>query len=115
MDWGFRPYSKQKQTNHAKGKSNKKQRAEFSTTTRAEIKERYGGMCGHCGKPGVHIHHTKTKGSGGRGVATNGILLCAACHTLIHSDPTMAKHYIKVFERTFGPDFYKDNIDKGME
>ena len=115
MDWGFRPYSKQKQTNHAKGKSNKKDRAEFPLAVRIEIKDKYDGLCCHCGKPGVHIHHVKPKGSGGRGVVTNGILLCAVCHTKIHSDPTMLKHYIERFTKAYGPDFFKDNIDKGME
>jgi 5-methylcytosine-specific restriction endonuclease McrA len=112
MDWGFRPYSKQQQTSRGKGKPNKKQRAEFSDKTRTEIKDRYDGQCGHCGNPGHHCHHVKPRGSGGRGVVTNGILLCAICHTKIHADPTMAKYYIEKFTSEFGRDFYKDELDK---
>jgi 5-methylcytosine-specific restriction endonuclease McrA len=98
---------------HKKGKKNKKDRAEFDKKTRLEIVTRYNGLCGHCGRLGVHIHHCYPKGRGGRGVASNGILLCVECHTKIHVEPEMMKFYIDKFRKQFGNEFYMDSIDKG--
>lgn len=105
----FKPQPK---PNFQKTKKNKKDRSEFPPEVREQIVEHYGGYCGRCGRRGEHIHHIKSKGSGGRGVYTNGILLCAGCHTKIHMDGDMMKYYKDKFEKLHGPNYYMDEIDK---
>lgn len=62
-------------------------RGKFSQMTRVVIKEYYEDTCQECGQLGEHIHHVKPKGSGnGRGVFTNGLLLCNDCHMKIHAE-----------------------------
>lgn len=94
-----------------KTKRNKKDRSEFPEEVRQRIVEKYNGRCGHCYKTGEHIHHVRPKGSGGRGVYTNGLLLCAGCHTRIHMDSKLMRFYKDMFERLHGPDYYKDKGD----
>ena len=41
--------------------------------------------CEVCGKPGiVHVHHIKSKGSGGDDLPENLISLCPSCHDKAH-------------------------------
>jgi hypothetical protein len=49
---------------------------ELSPTTRAEVKERDGGLCQSCGRPGAEIDHI----SGSSGDLLNLQLLCNECH-----------------------------------
>lgn len=50
---------------------------------------KHGGYyeCEYCGKWDaiVHIHHIKSRGSGGRNETGNLIALCWKCHTLAHN------------------------------
>lgn len=43
--------------------------------------------CEYCGKWDaiVHVHHIKSRGSGGRNNPDNLIALCWKCHTLAHN------------------------------
>jgi hypothetical protein len=54
----------------------------------AAIKAARKKFCQNCGaynEEGWHVHHIKTKGSGGDDVAENLVTLCPACHTKVHS------------------------------
>lgn len=43
-------------------------------------------ICEYCGRRGwTHMHHIKTKGSGGNDTADNLIELCAECHAKAHT------------------------------
>jgi hypothetical protein len=50
----------------------------LTPTLRAEVKERDGGVCQSCGKPGAEIDHI----SGSSADATNLQLLCTECHRI---------------------------------
>ena len=51
--------------------------------------------CELCGKPGnVHVHHIKTKGSGGGDLPENLISLCLYCHDKAHR-AIISKAYLK--------------------
>ena len=60
--------------------------------------------CEVCGKPGiVHVHHIKSKGSGGNDVRENLISLCVTCHDKAHR-ALISKEYLReiVGRRTDG-------------
>ena len=57
------------------------------TAVRAAVVLRDGGCCVLCGRPGVHVHHVRSRGAGGRHEAPNLCLLCAEDHARVHADP----------------------------
>lgn len=65
----------------------------FTQTVRRIIRKRAGGRCERCDwYRGRHIHHRRVKGIGGSkqestSKASNGLLLCPACHTQVHHNP----------------------------
>lgn len=87
------------------------QRGKFSKRTRDMIIERDEGRCRQCGAIGTEIHHVFPKGRNGRGTFSNGILLCASCHRLVHEDVIYLNKWIDEFQRTYGNQFYKDGYD----
>lgn len=91
------------------------ERGKFSKMIRDEIKEEFNNQCQECGKKGHHLHHVFPKGRGGRGVKTNALLLCNACHKDIHADNNKLKHWISVYKKKHGPNFYKDKEDLERE
>lgn len=91
-------------------------RGKFPESVRNKIKRHFRGACQECGGIGVHIHHVKPKGSGkGRGVFTNGLLLCNDCHHAIHAEleQKRLKYWQRVFEEKYGSNYYKDQEDLG--
>ncbi|WP_144558508.1 HNH endonuclease signature motif containing protein [Shouchella miscanthi] len=89
-------------------------RGKFSETIRQQIKEHFENTCQECNGIGDHIHHVKPKGSGsGRGVFTNGLLLCNDCHMQMHAELSQArlKHWQSEFEFMYGPYYYMDSED----
>lgn len=63
----------------------------------AAIKAARKKFCQHCGKyqeSGLHVHHIKTKGSGGADVTENLVTLCFECHTKVHSDELVLESII---------------------
>lgn len=99
--------------NHKRWKMKKSKRSEFSKKVREQIWERDEGLCRNCFSPGHQIHHVKPKGFGneGRGVFTNGLLVCASCHQRIHADPDLMKQWQSTFEKIYGPDYFRDKYD----
>lgn len=94
-------------------KPTRKQRGEFSAKTRQAIIDRDEGLCRVCGRLGGQIHHVQPKGSGkGRGVFSNGMLVCQSCHADIHKNNNKLKFWQRVFEEIYGPNFYKDEFDE---
>lgn len=70
------------------------------------------GLCRVCGGIATQIHHVKPKSSSkGRGVLTNGMSVCNGCHDAIHRDNEKLKFWQNVFEKIYGPDYYKDEWD----
>lgn len=97
------PYKRRKPT--------RKKRNNFSREVRKQIYERDNGLCQECGSRGTEIHHVKFRSQGGRGVVTNGLLLCADCHRKIHKIRKFAKKWQEIFEDRYGSDYYKDEWD----
>lgn len=97
------PYKKRKPT--------RKKRGEFSKETRDRIIERDEGLCRVCRGVGTQIHHCYYKSSGGRGVYSNGILLCQACHADIHNSKAKANFWRDTMAKIYGNDYYKDDWD----
>lgn len=87
-------------------------RGEFSKLTRQLIYERDDGRCQQCGAPGQEIHHCRLKSSGGRGVVSNGILLCHRCHRMIHDNPELIYAWQRTFEERYGPRYWADQYDE---
>lgn len=42
-------------------------------------------VCGKYQETGLHVHHIKTKGSGGEDTGENLVTLCYECHTKVHA------------------------------
>lgn len=89
----------------------RRKRNNFSKKVRDEILERDDYKCQQCGDVGTEIHHVKYRSRGGRGVATNGVLLCAPCHSMVHQSADLTNDWIRHFESMYGKDFYKDEWD----
>ena|SRR5690625_3277579 len=87
------------------------QRNNFSRKVMQEIYERDNGQCQMCYGQGTEIHHCKFKSQGGRGVATNGLLLCHTCHTKVHRDYELAEQLRRRMIDAYGEDYYKDDWD----
>ena len=71
----------------------------FSPRVRAIISDRADRYCERCGGDiGTQIHHRRPRGRGGTkrpetNQASNGLLLCARCHSKIESHRTEAYEY----------------------
>lgn len=97
--------------NHKRRSPKRSKRNEFSASVRKQIIER-DKVCKGCGGKGEQIHHVKPRSQSGRGVYTNGLLLCNECHRLFHDRPSLIKVWQKIFEDKYGPDYYQDEWDK---
>lgn len=98
--------------NHKRRVPIQSKRNNFSKKVRKEIHKRDDGICQICySMKGTEIHHCKFKSQGGRGVATNGILLCSYCHRQVHQDYELAESIRKRMETRFGKDYHKDEWD----
>jgi predicted restriction endonuclease len=109
----FNPYPK---TTYKRVKRKRVDRGKFSDKVRKEIKEHFNNQCQECGiiKPHLHIHHVKPKGSGvGRGIFTNGLLLCNPCHRKIHDekDQTRLHYWQDEYRKLYGKNYFKDKED----
>ena len=87
------------------------ERGRFSQTDIRLIAERDEGLCILCHRQGHHIHHVMPKSRQGRGVFTNGALLCHECHTEVHKNNDLLYDLIDRFADWYGEDFYKDKHD----
>jgi len=97
---------------HKRWKPKHSSRNEFSNKTRQEIWDRENGMCQCCGGRGEEIHHSRFKSQQGRGVYSNGILLCHNCHEQTHQSREMADYWREWCLERWGDDYYKDIYDK---
>jgi len=100
-----------KKVNHKRKSPKQSLRGEFNRSLRKEIYERDNGLCRQCGKQGSEIHHCKFRSSGGRGVLTNGVLLCNRCHVRVHRIKEEADKWRRIMEVNYGADYYKDEWD----
>lgn len=92
-------------------KPKRSKRNAFSHKVKQQIYERDNGQCQQCGAPGTQIHHVKFRSQGGRGVYSNGVLLCHSCHRKVHDNRELALQWQKHFESMYGNDYYKDEFD----
>ena len=92
-------------------KPTRRKRNAFSNKVKQQIYERDNGLCQQCGAPGTQIHHVKFRSQGGRGVYSNGVLLCHSCHRMVHDNRELALKWQKHFESMYGKDYYKDEFD----
>ncbi|MCO7177043.1 HNH endonuclease [Sporolactobacillus kofuensis] len=89
-------------------------RSEFSNRVRNQIRERDNDECQMCGSHvGLQIHHVKGRGQGGRGVYTNGVLLCWICHQNVQTHQRLINEWQRKFEERYGANYYKDQWDEG--
>lgn len=95
-----------------RSKPTRRQRNNFSQKVRQQIHERDNGLCQQCGSLGTEIHHVKFRSQGGRGVYSNGVLLCHSCHRKVHDNRELALQWQKHFESMYGKDYYKDEWDE---
>lgn len=86
-------------------------RGKFDRKTRHEIMLRDNGFCRNCGNFGGEIHHVQFKSSGGRGVHSNGLTLCHACHREVHANRKIADYWRVRFAEIYGPNYFKDAWD----
>ena len=57
----------------------------ISAAVKKEVVLKYANQCAHCGKTAnLHFHHLKPKADGGSDETINLILVCGACHVLLH-------------------------------
>lgn len=101
--------------NHKRRAPKRGERGKFNKETRDRIIERDGGKCRECGAIGTEIHHVLYKSRGGRGVFTNGLLLCQLCHKRVHANAELSNKWVARFIDEYGDDFYQDKWDKEME
>lgn len=86
-------------------------RSQFSKRVREEIIERDEGVCRNCGALGSQIHHVVFRSQGGRGVYTNGLLVCNGCHKRIHENKELKESWQRTFEMIYGFGYWKDEWD----
>ena|SRR5699024_5495423 len=98
------PYKRRKPT--------RRKRNNFSKKVREEILERDDYRCKQCGMTGTEIHHVMPRSRNGRGIATNGLTLCASCHRLVHRQADLLNGWIKHFKSFYGDGFWKDEWDR---
>lgn len=87
-------------------------RNRFSKKVSQQIYDRDNGKCRNCGDFGTEIHHVVFRSQGGRGVFTNGLLVCQPCHAKIHQHKILANKWVFLFEEYYGKEFYKDEWDE---
>ena len=92
-------------------KPTRRKRNNFSRKVREEIYERDKGLCQECGMQGTEVHHVKFRSGGGRGVVTNGLLLCSTCHMKVHQVRKLARKWQEIYEERYGSEYYKDSWD----
>ena len=97
------PYKKRKPT--------RRKRNNFSNKIRQEIYEECGGKCQQCGGKGQEVHHVMPRSRSGRGVKTNGLLVCQDCHRKIHQDNDLLNDWKRHYKSFYGENFYKDFWD----
>ena len=98
--------------NHCRRIPKRVDRTKFDNKTRKKIFQRDDGKCRSCGSPGTQIHHVKPRGSGqGKGIFTNGVLLCNRCHRRCHEDPEILRAWQHTFELEYGKDYFRDKYD----
>lgn len=108
MDVNFRPTPKPKHKRRVKKRGD---RSKFSKMVRDKVKEHFNNQCAQCGKLAFHVHHVTPRSSSGRNVFTNGMLLCANCHRLVHADNDLLKYWKNVFKEKYGPLYFMDKED----
>ena len=96
---------------HKRRVPKRSKRGKFDEVTRKRIIDRDEGKCQECGQRGTEIHHVFYKSRGGRGVYTNGLLLCYLCHRRLHDNADLSNKWISIFHDKYGANFYKDEFD----
>jgi len=86
-------------------------RNRFTKEVAEQIIERDNNLCQLCFSLGAEIHHVKFKSQGGRGVVSNGLLLCPHCHRLAHQEYEVAESLRQRMIMRYGSDYYKDRWD----
>ena len=100
---------------HHKKRKSRAERAKFPPHVVRELKRWANGRCQcGCGRPDNETHHVMPRARGGRGVITNGMRVNTVCNGRIHADEAELQHWIDMYAKLYGPDFYKDDIDKGV-
>jgi hypothetical protein len=108
MDLEWRPVLK---PSHSRRVKKRADRSKFSKMVRDQVKEKYNNQCANCSSRACHVHHVQPRARGGRNVITNALLLCNDCHKQVHADNDLLNHWIEVFKKQYGKNFYRDKED----
>lgn len=66
----------------------------YETVMSKRAKGRCEAACSPaCSRSAGHWHHRKLRSGGGQHTVPNGLAVCAACHSWIHSNPAEAKEH----------------------
>lgn len=70
--------------------------ADFTPEVRRVIERRSGGRCeavavAGCRRQADQVHHRLRRSQGGLGTISNGLHVCAPCHTFIHGNPALSR------------------------
>lgn len=98
-------------TTYKRRKPLRRKRNAFSNKVRQEIFEEADGKCQQCGGRGEEVHHVMPRSRNGRGVKSNGLLVCHNCHRMIHDNNDLLNDWIKHYKSFYGENFYKDEWD----
>jgi hypothetical protein len=113
MDLSFNPVPK---PSHNRRVRKRGDRSKFSKFVRDQVKEHFNHTCQMCRGKGLHCHHVEPRGSGkGRGVFTNALLLCNACHKKVHADDSLLRYWKEVYRKKYGPLYFMDEDDLKMK
>ncbi|MCL6460101.1 MAG: HNH endonuclease [Gorillibacterium sp.] len=97
---------------HHQDRPSRADRAEFSVKVIAELIQETEGKCQcGCGRMASSTHHVMPRGRSGRGVKTNALRTCEACHDNIQTDEEELQHWISLYEEMHGEHFWFDDQD----
>jgi len=61
----------------------RRRKAQVERAIRTLVRQRDGGRCRYCHKPGTDVHHIRPRSLGGHSETTGLVLLCRRCHALV--------------------------------
>ncbi|MCP3806437.1 HNH endonuclease [Paenibacillus sp. Lou8.1] len=97
---------------HHQSRPSRADRAEFPPEVVKELIEETDGLCQcNCGRNATQTHHVMPRGRSGRGVKTNAMRVCDACHDRIQTNEEELQGWISTYSLIHGPRFWFDEQD----
>lgn len=97
---------------HHRSRPSRADRAEFPPEVVKGLIEETNGLCQcNCGRVATQTHHVMPRGRSGRGVKTNAMRVCDACHDRIQTNEEELQSWISTYSLIHGPRFWFDEQD----